>query len=142
MGRGFLLTDEMIEEICEHLREGLYKQTACQLVGLDKRLFYKWWRRGKTARESISKGDDESLRDSDRTCAKLVEECEKATAVAIAKSVKVIKEHGDPKTHLAFLKATSKLYNPQFVVDEDTGEAEERDPMAIMMERLAALKDE
>ena len=41
------ITDELIDQICEHIRDGNYVETSCLACGIAKRTFYNWAKRGE-----------------------------------------------------------------------------------------------
>lgn len=45
-GRPTKLNPELQEEICKHLRDGLFRCAAAALVGIDEQTLSRWWHRG------------------------------------------------------------------------------------------------
>lgn len=49
MGRRSKCTLELTERICQYLRQGVWIEDACALVGIADRSFYNWMARGERA---------------------------------------------------------------------------------------------
>jgi len=41
------ITDELIDQICNHIREGNYVESSCFACGIAKRTYYNWVKRGE-----------------------------------------------------------------------------------------------
>ena len=46
-GRPTKLTPELMDKICNYIREGNYAITACRLAGISERAYYYWKERGE-----------------------------------------------------------------------------------------------
>lgn len=139
-GHNRILNKELIENFYLCIRKGNYKQTACKKLGITEGAFFKWWKIGKDCTKRLEKG--ETLTDYEEHCVLLVKKCNQALGEATEQMVCDIVRCEDPKVKLQFLKYTQpKLFSGQYVVDEDTGETQERDPLSIMEERLSQLVD-
>lgn len=56
MGRPSKLTDDLIEELCGYLEEGMPTSTACDLAGISARSFQRWRKRGKEEINRVEEG--------------------------------------------------------------------------------------
>lgn len=83
MGRRTKLTPELQEALCEYLRQGLYLQTACALVGVDLATVDQWRQRGEGT---------EPTRPGSPLYVAFVEAVDKAKAEAVKHDVGVIRE--------------------------------------------------
>ena len=46
------ITDELIVQICDHIREGNYVESSCFACGKAKRTYYNWVKRGEEDTEA------------------------------------------------------------------------------------------
>lgn len=53
MGRKTILTKDLIERICKSIREGNYKNVACQAVGIGESTFYSWLAKGEANKAGL-----------------------------------------------------------------------------------------
>lgn len=53
MGRKTILTKDLIDRICTSIREGNYKNVACQAVGIGESTFYSWLAKGEANKAGL-----------------------------------------------------------------------------------------
>jgi transposase len=94
-GRPTLLTEELTEAICEHLRDGLFLETTCRLLNLSYGTVYEW----------ISRGENRHVRPPTPATRAFAAAVRDACAVAEERSLTAIRR-GDPawKAHAWYLE--------------------------------------
>lgn len=56
------LSDEMAEEICRLLEEGNFISTVCELVGISRDSFYRWYKKNSEFKEKVDAASAEAER--------------------------------------------------------------------------------
>jgi transposase len=131
------LTNTLIKQACEILRDGNFRQTAAGCVGVSKEIFYSWLKAGREDRDLWLKGEMKRNRYVD-----LLIRVEKAEAEAHADILVDVVESEDPRVKLKFLQFRyNKLYNnnPNAKVDDETGLETKIDVKELLAERLMEL---
>lgn len=130
------LTDAIIREACDIVREGNFRYVAAARLGILYPTWCSWIRRGKNEIEDYTKGKRKTL----GLKGKLVVELEKAEAECHDKLIQDVAHHGSPELKLKFLKMRyGKLYNNNpNAIDDETGDVVERSAADIIAEKLSA----
>lgn len=140
VGRGAVrLTSDMVERFCDEIRKGNYLEVAAHRLGFTKGQMYKWRHRGRKELEELEKGERESV----TLCAVLTAEADRASADLHDALIQDVLACDDPKLKFEFMRRRwSKIYsgNPNAVEDPDTGETQQVDVAAMLLEKLSALR--
>ncbi len=66
------LSEELIEEVCQIVREGNYVQTAIKALGIKQSTFYYWLKKGREGKNKLCKKLveklDEAMAEAERAC--------------------------------------------------------------------------
>lgn len=73
------LTDEIIDDVCSLVLEGLPTEQAIYYIGISRQTFYNWQHRGETYLDQTAEGNTPE-RHQDALCAKFVRKVRKAFA--------------------------------------------------------------
>ena len=92
MGRPTKLTEDLLEELCQHLEDGNAIATACDLVGISERVYHKWQARGKEEVERVAEDGRRRVRKDERRYVQFVQATTRARAAAVQKRVSNIRD--------------------------------------------------
>ena len=100
-GRPTKLTDELQDALVEKLREGNYIETACALVGITDRTYYRWIERAEDELERVAKNPRRRIQKSEEPFIQFRQAVKKARAEAESEAVTAIRQEGK-KTWTAY----------------------------------------
>ena len=66
MGRPTKLTEERQEALCNLLRRAISIEAACQIVGIDESLYYKWRKRGREELQRVAEDGRRRVRKDEK----------------------------------------------------------------------------
>lgn len=123
-GRPSKLTEERVNELCEHLRNGMSITASCRAVGISETTYHEWRQLG----EADEAGNSAYSYFSERV-ARARSEGERELTQTM---VEIAEEQGDARTLFSFLKAQ---YPDSFETDT---EGDKKQSSAGWFERLEA----